>query len=703
MEDRMQPIDDPGPIAGSRNLLTIFRRRLWIMMPAAVAVMLAVLLYAMAQPRMYEASAWLLISQDRSRATEAILTEADVWQSLRGDISMHRRIIRSTEIAEKVKEELEVEDSVWSLIGGVSVDRAPGTSANVLAITFRSTDPVAAKKIADSFARVYGEHSREQSTRSTVAAIEYVQRQIEVVASDVRTIEEEMAELERDFFETGIDISSTRAGGKLGSLISQIADSRIEMQALEAQIARTSSRLAQEPMEIEEVQEEPSHRAVALEQQLSKLHVEMQNKLQDYYEDSPEVRSLSEQIERIEAQLADQEQMMRSSVVTQTNPVYLSTQDKLISLYGQLDSLQARQAALHQQFEEQRALAEMAPSGSIAYNEMMRKSQGLQSVHSFLLSRLHELQLTQATAVSPVQVVREASEPRSPISPNYKSIMGFGVIAALLVAALAAVVVDQIDDTFANPDEIRDTLNARLVGVLPEIGKEHEREIQVGAANGATRTAFANAIRMLASTVRIEMARDQVRSLTITAAGRVEGKTLVSANLAAALASSGERVLVIDADLHRPGLHTLLDVDREPGLSNLLVGETEDPQDVMQDTAVPNLSVISAGPLPPSPVDLLGSAPGQEVMHRLNEMADYVIWDTPPAGFLADATVMSHINDRTLFVVGKQARRNAARETVQKLREIGVRLLGVCANQVRPTGGSYYYYYYYSDYYGDDE
>ncbi|MFW5868497.1 MAG: polysaccharide biosynthesis tyrosine autokinase, partial [Armatimonadota bacterium] len=355
------------------------------------------------------------------------------------------------------------------------------------------------------------------------------------------------------------------------------------------------------------------------------------------------------------------------------------------------------------QLTEQRSLAQMIPEGSISYNELMRKVQGLQSVHSSLLSRLYELELDRATAVSPVQVVREAEEPRDPVSPQYQSIIGIGVIGALLLAALAAVAVDQIDDTFADPDEIRQELDARLVGVLPEIDQDQQIEVQVGGPNGAARTAFANAVRMLASTVRIEMSREDLVSLTVSSAGRAEGKTLVAANLAAALANAGERVLLVDADLHRPRVHTLFDAEREPGLSNMLVGDME-PEQVMQQTGVANLQIISAGPLPPSPVDLLASTHGQEVIERLSGLADYVIWDTPPAGFLADATVISHETDRTLFVVGKQARRSAARQTVQNLREIGVRLIGVCANQVRPSGGSYYYYYYYyQDYYTEDK
>lgn len=702
MEDRMRPIDDAAPQAGSRNLLTIFRRRLWIMVPVALVVILAAVLYAAVQPRMYEASTWMLISGvDPKKGAEAVLTEADIWRSLQSDISMHVRLIRRAEMAQRVKEALELDAPVFNLIDAVNVGKVPGASANLISITFRSTQPRQAQEISNAWAKAYEGDARERSVSSTVSAIDYVETQIEDVERKLREMEEQMAALEQEYLGSGISI---RDGGneRVTGLLDQIAQNRVQIEALQAQVDRTRTRLEDEPREIEEVQEQPSFQAQAIEQQLSQLNVELQRKLEDYYEDSPEVQALRGQIARLEVQLENREQMTRSAVTTQPNPVYMNAQDTLVGLYGQLDALRASQGALQAQLGEQRTLSARAPAGNIAYNELMRKVTGLQAVHSSLLSRLYDLQIDRATAVSPVQVVREADEPRQPVSPQYQSIIGIGIIGAILLAALGAVIVDQIDDSFANPDEIRDALDLRLVGVLPEIEEERQLGVQVAGLDGATRTAFANAIRMLASTVRIEMSRDKLTSVTVTSAGRSEGKTLVAANLAAALANAGERVLLVDADLHRPRLHTLFDVDRELGLSNLLVGDIT-PEQVIQETAVRNLSLISAGPLPPSPVDLLASTHGQEIINRLHGLADYVIWDTPPAGFLADATVISHETDRTLFVVGKQARRGAARQTVQNLREVGVRMIGACANQVRPTSGSYYYYYYYyQDYYGED-
>lgn len=697
MEDRMRPIADAVPQGGSRNLTSIFRRRLWVMIPVAMVVLLAATMYAGVQPRLYEASAWMLVSGGGGRGEALLQTEADVWRTLQGDMTMHSRMIRRVEMAEIVREAVGSEDAPHSLLQHINVGKAPGTSANIIALSYRAPSGEQAQEIINAWAKAYEKDAQDRSINSTLRGIEYAEEQIASVEADLREHEQKMAELELTYMESEISITSDLVSSRMNDLIGQIAAGRVEIEALEAQIEQTRNRLAEEPHEVEEVQQQPSHRALAIEQQLSQLNVELQKQLQDYYEDSPEVQALRKQIQDLEDQLEQRTEMTRTAVTTQANPIYVKAQDTLIGLYGNLDSLRARQAALQTQLLEQRNLAEKAPAGSIEYSELKRKVDGLQAVHANLLSQLYDLRLKRATAVSPVQLVREADLPRTPVSPQYQAILGIGFALALLLAALAAVVMDQVDDTFADPDEIRDLLDTRLVGVLPDIDKASQVELQVGGEHGAARTAFANAMRMLASTIRIEMARSHITSMTVTSAGRSEGKSLIAANLAAALAHAGETVLLVDADLHRPRLHTLFDVTRESGLSNLLIGDVT-PEQVIQETEIKNLRVLASGPLPPSPVDLLASAHGQEVITQLAGMASYVIWDTPPAGFIADATVVAHKTDCTLFVVGKQARRMAVRQTAQNLREIGTQIIGVCANQVRPMGGSYYYYYYYNYY-----
>ncbi|MEA3402431.1 MAG: Wzz/FepE/Etk N-terminal domain-containing protein, partial [Armatimonadota bacterium] len=372
MEDRMQPINDAVDRAETRNLLTIFRRRFWVMLPVAALILMVAALYALVQPRIYEASAWMLISGVGKARPEAEgpLTQADIWRSLQSDVSVHIRLIRRAEMAAKVREQLALDVPLYAMVQHIDVEKVPGASANLISLTYRSTSPKQAQSIANAWGSIYEQDSRERSTGSTVSAIDYVRGQIETVESDLRGMEEQMAELEQEYLDSGVNIAEKDGGMRITAILNQLAQNRVEMEAIKAQIERTQKRLEEEPREIEEVEVQPSYRAQAIEQQLSKLHVELQEKLQDYYEDSPEVLALREQINRLEEQLGSQSEMTRSAVTTTPNPVYMNAQDTLIQLYGDLDALRARQSALQKRLAEEKRLEEMVPEGSIEYNEL---------------------------------------------------------------------------------------------------------------------------------------------------------------------------------------------------------------------------------------------------------------------------------------------------------------------------------------------
>jgi capsular exopolysaccharide synthesis family protein len=320
-----------------------------------------------------------------------------------------------------------------------------------------------------------------------------------------------------------------------------------------------------------------------------------------------------------------------------------------------------------------------------------------------LLSRLYELRLDKEMATPNVQVVQAADVPTVPIKPQLQTLLGLGLVLGLLLGITAAVVVDQIADTFADVDEIGAYTGLRLLGVLP-----YFRDIQGSplVASEQTRSGFANAARMLVSNLRFLREKEGSSSIVVTSAGRAEGKTTATINLAISLAAAGEKVLVVDGDLHRPGIHRAFGVSNEVGLSNILVG-SRPVEEATQPTSVERVSVMASGPLPPSPTDLLASEGTAEAIRRINRSADIVLWDTSPAALLPDASIVASSADAVIFVVGRDAKRRMVRQTLTHLHDAGCEILGVVANQTRPRGGYYYYYYhyyrsYYSDYGEDD-
>ncbi|HHY95407.1 MAG TPA: CpsD/CapB family tyrosine-protein kinase [Firmicutes bacterium] len=193
---------------------------------------------------------------------------------------------------------------------------------------------------------------------------------------------------------------------------------------------------------------------------------------------------------------------------------------------------------------------------------------------------------------------------------------------------------------------------------------------------------------------------DPVRILLITSAGPEEGKSTVTSNLAVALAQAGKRVVLVDADLRKPNQHRVFEVPNHRGLTNVLVGEA-DVESVLVNTVVPGVTLLSSGPIPPNPAELLDSDRARELWPALADRFDYVVIDSPPMVAVADAVILSAQAEGVLVVVrAGSTRSDLLRDAGALLQKAGARVLGAVLNEVRHGPRDYRYYYYYSSHDG---
>jgi non-specific protein-tyrosine kinase len=200
----------------------------------------------------------------------------------------------------------------------------------------------------------------------------------------------------------------------------------------------------------------------------------------------------------------------------------------------------------------------------------------------------------------------------------------------------------------------------------------------------------AEAYRSLAANLQFSYADRQLQTIGVTSAAAGEGKSTTAANLAIALAEGGRRVIVIDADLRRPSLHTLFGVDRQEGLSNLLIGEQT--QLPLIDTASPGVRLLTSGPVPANPLEVLASRRFDQALALARAQADFVLVDTAPAGALADAAVLAPRLDGMLLVVSAgRTKRDLARRAREQLERVNANVLGVVMTDVRGDDKLYRY------------
>ena len=200
----------------------------------------------------------------------------------------------------------------------------------------------------------------------------------------------------------------------------------------------------------------------------------------------------------------------------------------------------------------------------------------------------------------------------------------------------------------------------------------------------------AEAYRSLAANLQFAYADRQLQTIGITSAAEGEGKSTTVANLAVALAQSGRRVIVVDADLRRPGQHTLFGLQRDQGLTNLLVGD--EPELPLQDSGAPGVRILASGPAPSNPLEALASRRFDQALALARAQADFVLVDTPPAGALADVAVIAPRLDAVLLVVSAgRTKRDLARRAREQLERVNANLLGVVLTDVRVDNKLYRY------------
>ena len=317
----------------------------------------------------------------------------------------------------------------------------------------------------------------------------------------------------------------------------------------------------------------------------------------------------------------------------------------------------------------------------------------LQDMRTRLLAQLYELGLTEVRYTDVINQIQKAEIPKDPIKPNKLLNTIIGGVLGIIVATVGAFAAEYLDTKIKEPDQIQ-----KITG-LPVLGNIFQFELDLNShrnpyiAMDDRWSLTAESFRILRENLEFIQVDRPVRVLAITSPGPGEGKTFVALNLALAMAQSGKKVVLVDADLHFPKIHQVFGFPRTPGLSDALIDKV-----TLRKFDKGNLIILTSGRLVPNPTDLLGSQQMGKLVASLKEMADVVIVDTPP--FLGGAAVLSlgkWVDGFLMVATWGKTDRSAFLEAVNLARQNGFKVLGAVLNKVKFQARGYYYYYYYSE------
>ncbi|MGK2857089.1 MAG: GumC family protein [Thermoanaerobaculia bacterium] len=596
------------------------------------------------------------------------------------------------------------------LAAGVQAEPIRGTK--LIEISYVTGNPKQAADIVNAVATSYLEWNMESKFEVLGLAGKFLGTQVEQLKADIDQKSRQLAAYGDQKDIISLDAGSNVTMQKLESLNRDYASAVADRVAKEARYYETTTG------PVETLADEVSGGMISqLRAENSKLEREYAEKLNMFKPDWPAMTQLKSQIDKGKQNISTE----ISRQVTKARELARSDYQTALR----------REQSLKSMLGGQKSEAMTLNRDAVEYTNLQVEVQTKRDLLDTLLKRQAETQVQSSLnseQLSNVRIVDRALPPRSPFKPSLKknlvSGVMFGAVAGLFVIFLR----EYLDRSLRTPDQVDLYLRLPALGVIPSATtKEKSYSYLRGKRRKTTpsaqqepnpddrglheiellphhnrRSTIAEAYRAFRTALLLSQAGG-VHTVVLTSSLPSEGKTSTALNLAAVLGQLGRRVLLIDADLHKPRLHEIFRVSNRRGLVTILA-ENDDPTKVIIQTQVQGLFLLPAGPTTPNPSGLLSSKAMTTLLSVAREKFDHIIIDTPPVSPISDALILGNQADGVVLCVhGGRTPRDLVARIRDDIQRANVRILGVLLNNLEQTAGAYGKYYYYHRYYGEPE
>lgn len=710
------PMETGAPIEAVEDensfgrFLLFLKKRGWIVAAAVAIGLVAALVTNYVMPKSYTGQATIEIraadisSQFRLEPVQDLTEATDTSERL--DTEME--ILRSRDLALETIRALHLESNPdflpfehgkpWDLSlpnnrhilstvfrDDITISRVGHTS--IVQILVTSKRPELASLIANTLVDRYIEHSFRENYAATVKVSGWLDSKLNSLKENLEKSQAHILDLQRDIGIYGIDESHSVVAANLEELNKQYADAQVDRLLKESRLQQINNST---PDVIDAAIGNMDPALQASKQRLAQLQTDYNALIQTYGSAYPRVKTIRAQIDELQKDLNTEERAQVTRYQEEFNAAK-SNETKL-------------REALDKQEQDLFGVGQKA----MQYELARRDYETNRLLYDGLQQRLQEAGIISGLHATSIHVVDNADTPVSPSSPRVNLNKAVGAGAGLFLGICLALLLEAMDTNLKSMSEIEEALQLPLVAAIPNVDAEHllpakykEHAVAPGASSWSK---MAEAIRGMRTSILLSSPGAPPKVIMMASTRPAEGKSSVAGLTAITFALNGSKVLLVDADLRRPAIHLRFRTGKGMGLSSVLSGECTLQEAVVPWKDLPNLHLLTSGPVPPLPSELLSSKEMQDLLDRVRAEYDFVILDTPPVLAVTDASVLGRLVDAAILIIRYgAAKRQVVRRCIDLLERSGTHLLGVAANAVDFTSPEYSEYYgrKYYQYYGE--
>ena len=559
------------------------------------------------------------------------------------------------------------------LVSMLTITPIPDT--NKVIFNIKGTDPKFVAQLANYYVESYLEYNQERKTKHLKKTIKWLEERVKEADKRVINAEKNLFSFKKSnkVILTVDEDKNTIVTARLKALEEEYTNMKIKRINSEKEYILLKKQPNLDSYNIPE-RDNLKNQLLYLKNSLEKLR-------EIYKEENPKIISTKKQMENVKKHIVKIEEGYKNRIFN--NYKLHKTKEKELAI---LKSNALKQALDIEQNE-------------LSYKQNKRTADTETIIYEMLLKELKTNNLKLLLQTNNIEILDKAKVPRRPISPRVKLNLVIFMILGMFLSGVLILLILFFDTTIKSRDELEEKYGLTFLGYLPK-SKTVEEIVpykEMYAIN-APRSNFAENSRTITTNIEFMDSEKKNKIFLITSPGPQEGKTTVTANLASTMAEQGLKTVIIDTDLRKPRLHKVFNDNNKIGVTNY-VSDNSTIDYITKKSEIENLDYITSGPIPPNALQIIKSSKFEEMLEKLSERYDKIIFDTPPTSAVADALVLSKIVDGVVIVASyNKTNKHYLKETKEQFLAINSNIIGVVLNQIDRSKMSYYSYYKYKKY-----